>query len=218
MNKNPVIFTVVIIFLGLNILIGYLAFAEPPDYLIEATPYAISVNQGNSSSFNLNLTSLREFESRILIGIKEAPEGVNILVENEESQLSSEDNLILKVNVNVDPDAPAGLYDIVIEANGGGLVHTVTSQIDIIGTGQIIVIIQDFWYYPNNLTIKAGSEIIWINKDLAGHTGTADNGEFDTELLQQNQASIPIVFDKVGVHPWYCIPHPQMVGAVKVIE
>ena len=218
MNKNPIIFVVVIIFIGLNISMGYLAFAEPPDYIISATPQIISVNQGNSSSFSLNLTSQREFESRIKIGIKEAPEGVDISVENGKGQLSSEASLILKINVNVSSEASAGLYDIVIEANGGGLVHSVTSKIDIIGTGQITVIIEDFWYYPNNLTVRAGSEIIWINKDLAGHTATADDGTFDTELLQHNQVSKPIVFNKIGAHPWYCIPHPQMVGAVKVIE
>ena len=218
MHKNSVILVIVVIFLGLNISIGYLAFAEPPDYLISATPDIISVYQGNSSSFNLNLTSLREFDSKIVVGVKEAPEGVDILVESIEAQLSSEENLILNVNVKVDSEAPAGLSDIVIEANGGGLVHTVALRLNIIGTGQIIVIIQDFLYFPNNLTVRAGSEIIWINKDLVGHTATADNGEFDTELLQQNQASLSIVLDKVGVYPWFCVPHPQMVGAVRVIE
>ena len=218
MNKTPVIFIVVIVFLGLNILIGYLAFAEPPDYLINATPESISVYQGNSSSFNLNLTSLRDFESKIMVGIKEAPDGVEISMENDKVQLSNEKNLILKMNVKVDSKAPAGLYDIVIEANGNGLLHSVDLKLNIIGTGQIIVIIQDFWYFPNNLTVRTGSEIIWINRDLVGHTATADNGEFDTNMLQQNQVSLSIVFDKVGVYPWFCVPHPQMVGAVKVIE
>ena len=218
MNKTPVIFIVVIVFLGLNILIGYLAFAEPPDYLINATPESISVYQGNSSSFNLNLTSLRDFESKIMVGIKEAPDGVEISMENDKVQLSNEKNLILKMNVKVDSKAPAGLYDIVIEANGNGLLHSVDLKLNIIGTGQIIVIIQDFWYFPNNLTVRTGSEIIWINRDLVGHTATADNGEFDTNMLQQNQASLSIVFDKVGVYPWFCVPHPQMVGAVNVIE
>ena len=218
MNKTPVIFIVVIVFLGLNILIGYLAFAEPPDYLINATPESISVYQGNSSSFNLNLTSLRDFESKIIVGIKEAPDGVEISMENDEVQLSNEKNLILKMNVKVDSKAPAGLYDIVIEANGNGLLHSVDLKLNIIGTGQIIVIIQDFWYFPNNLTVRTGSEIIWINRDLVGHTATADNGEFDTNMLQQNQASLSIVFDKVGIYPWFCVPHPQMIGAVRVIE
>ncbi len=218
MNKTPVIFIVVIVFLGLNILIGYLAFAEPPDYLINATPESISVYQGNSSSFKLNLTSLRDFESKMMVGIKEAPDGVEISMENDEIQLSNEKNLILKMNVKVDSKAPAGLYDIVIEANGNGLLHSVDLKLNIIGTGQIIVIIQDFWYFPNNLTVRTGSEIIWINRDLVGHTATADNGEFDTNMLQQNQVSLSIVFDKVGVYPWFCVPHPQMVGAVKVIE
>jgi|TARA_B100001964_G_C14206778_1_gene588528 plastocyanin len=218
MRKDYVIFAVVAIFLGLNISIGYLAFAEAPDYIITVNDNVNSVYQGASFSYDLTLTSLREFESKMTMRIKDAPEGVDIFVENENAQLSSGEDLVLKVNVKVDSEAPAGLYDIVIEANGNGLVHTATSQLNIIGTGQIIIIIKDFWYYPNNLTIKAGSEVIWVNQDFVGHTATADNGEFDTNLLQQNQVSMAIVFDKVGVFPWFCVPHPQMVGAVRVVE
>ena len=218
MHKNAVILAVIVIFIGLNISIGYIAFAAEPDYIISMVPNVNSVYRGNSLSYDLTLTSIRDFESKIDVKVNDVPEGVDVVVESKGAMLSSEEDLIFKVNVKVDSEAPAGLYDIVIEANGNGLVRSATSQLNIIGTDQIIVIIEDFWYFPNNLTIRAGSEVIWVNKDFAAHTATANNGEFDTKLLQQNQVSLAIVFDKVGIYPWFCVPHPQMVGAVKVVE
>ncbi|MDP7657823.1 MAG: plastocyanin/azurin family copper-binding protein [Nitrososphaerales archaeon] len=218
MHKNAVILAVIVIFIGLNISIGYIAFAAEPDYIISMVPNVNSVYRGNSLSYDLTLTSIRDFESKIDVKVNDVPEGVDVVVESKGAMLSSEEDLIFKVNVKVDSEAPAGLYDIVIEANGNGLVRSATSQLNIIGTDQIIVVIEDFWYFPNNLTIRAGSEVIWVNKDFAAHTATANNGEFDTKLLQQNQVSLAIVFDKVGIYPWFCVPHPQMVGAVKVVE
>ena len=218
MHKNAVILAVIVIFIGLNISIGYIAFAAEPDYIISMMPNVNSVYRGNSLSYDLTLTSIRDFESKIDVKVNDVPEGVDVVVESKGAMLSSEEDLIFKVNVKVDSEAPAGLYDIVIEANGNGLVRSATSQLNIIGTDQIIVVIEDFWYFPNNLTIRAGSEVIWVNKDFAAHTATADNGEFDTKLLQQNQVSLAIVFDKVGIYPWFCVPHPQMVGAIKVVE
>jgi|TARA_B100000315_G_C14452571_1_gene529852 plastocyanin len=218
MHKNAVILAIIVIFIGLNISIGYIAFAAEPDYIISMMPNVNSVYRGNSLSYDLTLTSIRDFESKIDVKVNDVPEGVDVVVESKGAMLSSEEDLIFKVNIKVDSEAPAGLYDIVIEANGNGLVRSATSQLNIIGTDQIIVVIEDFWYFPNNLTIRAGSEVIWVNKDFAAHTATADNGEFDTKLLQQNQVSLAIVFDKVGIYPWFCVPHPQMVGAVKVVE
>ena len=218
MHKNAVILAVIVIFIGLNISIGYIAFAAEPDYIISMMPNVNSVYRGNSLSYDLTLTSIRDFESKIDVKVNDVPEGVDVVVESKGAMLSSEEDLIFKVNIKVDSEAPAGLYNIVIEANGNGLVRSATSQLNIIGTDQIIVVIEDFWYFPNNLTIRAGSEVIWVNKDFAAHTATADNGEFDTKLLQQNQVSLAIVFDKVGIYPWFCVPHPQMVGAVKVVE
>lgn len=202
----------------LNISVGYLAFAEPPDYFFEESEEVHSVYQGDSITYDFSLASLRNFESNIALSVKEAPEGIDVLLDNENVFLSSDENLTLSLTVNIKPDAPAGLYDIVIEANGDGLIHSITPKINIIGTGKIIVIIKDFWYYPENLTIREGSEVVWINQDLTGHTATADNGEFDTGLLQQNQRSSSVIFEKSGKYPYYCIPHPQMVGSIRVVE
>ncbi|MFQ6134870.1 MAG: plastocyanin/azurin family copper-binding protein [Nitrososphaerales archaeon] len=216
-TKNFVIVAVVVITLGFNVSLGYMAFTEPPNYLITATPEITSLYQGDSVTFKVTLASLRNFDSQVTLRAAEIPEGVEVTFDKNVTQLTSEENVTFTVNVKVDPEAPAGLYDLVVEANSGGLIHTATEQLNIIGTGSIVVIIKDFWYYPDNLTIRKGSEVTWVNRDLTGHTATADNGEFDTDLLRQNQR-YTVVFDQVGKHPYYCVPHPQMVGVVRVVE
>ncbi len=206
-----------IIILFINVSLGYYAFAEPPDYLISATPSITTLYQGDSATFKIELASLRNFDAQVTLRVEENLKGVQVSFENNVTRLTSDENVTLAVNVKVDPDASAGLYDLVIEANSGGLIHKTIEQLNIIGIGRIIVTIKEFWYYPQNLSIRKGSEVTWVNLDLTGHTATADDREFNTDLLQQNQRAT-IVFDEVGKYPYYCIPHPQMVGVVRVVD
>jgi plastocyanin len=215
--NNKVILSVILVMLLFNITVGYYAFAEPPDYLISTTPELSSVSQGDSLNFTIILAPLRNFNSEVFLRTVEVPQGIDVEFDEDSIRLDGEKNVTLSVNIQVDQESPAGLYDLIIEANGGGLIHNAVEQIDIIGTGRIIVIIKDFWYFPDNLTIRKGSSVTWINQDLTGHTSTADNGEFDTELLRQNQR-YTIPFDDIGNFPYFCIPHPQMVASVKVVE
>lgn len=208
---------VVAVMLGLNVSLGYIAFTEPPNYLITAAPEIISVYQGDSSAFNVVLASLRGFDSQVRMRAVKVPEGVEVAFDSDVAQLTGEENVTLTVSVKVDADAPAGLYDLVIEANSDGLIHTATEELNIIGTGSVLVIIKDFWFHPSNLTIRKGTEVTWVNQDLTGHTATADNGEFDSKILRQNQR-FSMIFDVEGKHPYYCTPHPQMTGVVRVVE
>ncbi len=216
-TRSTVIAAVVVITLGLNLSLGYFAFAELPDYLFSASFKVTSLYPGDSDTFKVTLASLRNFDSQVTLRAAEIPDGVEVTFDANVTRLTSEENVTLTVNVKVDPEAPAGLVDLVIEANGGGLIHTVTAPLNIIGTGSITVIIENFWYYPDNLTIRKGSEVIWVNRDLVGHTATADAGAFDTNLLRQNQ-QYTVVFDEVGGYSYFCIPHPHMVGVVRVVD
>ena len=224
MRKYTVVLIVIFVMIGLNIYLGYFAFGASPDYSLTAAPSVYSVYQGGSFTYNLTLASLRNFGFQVAINATAKPEGVDVILQNETSlknavfQLKGNQNLTTTATVNVDPKAPAGLYDIVIEAKGGGLTHSITSQVNIIGTGQIVIIIKNFWFYPNNVTLKKGSEVVWINQDLTGHTATSDSGIFDTKILQQNQASVIVSFDEVGKYSYYCTPHPQMIGVINVVD
>lgn len=215
--KTVNILFIVISILTLNLTIGFYAFAEPPDYLLSLNPPITSLYQGENITFEITLSSLRNFNSQVTIRADEIPDGVTVEFEKNVTRLTETENVSIIAKVKVNDDAPAGLYEILIEANAGGLIHKIGKQLDIIGVGSIIVIIKDFWYFPDNLTIRKGSDVTWINQDLTGHTATADNGEFDTDLLRQNMQST-IRFDITGKYPYFCIPHPQMIASVKVVD
>ena len=77
------------------------------------------------------------------------------------------------------------------------------------------VVIQDFSYKPAHITIRPGTKVIWINKDGAQHTATANNGAFDSGLLRKGQR-YSHTFRRAGKKPYHCEPHPHMKGSVTV--
>jgi plastocyanin len=42
-------------------------------------------------------------------------------------------------------------------------------------------------YLPGVLTVRAGQKVTWINRDSVGHTATADNGAFNSDVLNPGQ-------------------------------
>lgn len=75
--------------------------------------------------------------------------------------------------------------------------------------------IKGFSYVPKTITIKVGDSITWINKDLIGHSATADDNSWDTGILSQGETGT-IKFDKAGTYTYHCTPHPIMKGTVIV--
>jgi plastocyanin len=80
------------------------------------------------------------------------------------------------------------------------------------------------FFYPQNLFVKPGSTIIWLNQDSAIHTATSTNGKelitdyiFDTNFIQTGQSSKPIRMpQQEGLISYYCKLHPFMTGTVTV--
>jgi plastocyanin len=78
------------------------------------------------------------------------------------------------------------------------------------------VVIKDFSFQPAHITIKRGTRVIWINKDTAPHTATANNGKsFDSGLLRKGQR-YSHTFKSAGKKPYFCNIHPHMKGSVTV--
>ena len=50
--------------------------------------------------------------------------------------------------------------------------------------------IDNFAYNPDPVTIQEGGKVIWINRDPAPHTATADDGSFDTGDLQEGKLEV----------------------------
>jgi plastocyanin len=78
------------------------------------------------------------------------------------------------------------------------------------------VLIQDFSFKPANITIKRGTKVRWINKDISPHTATANNGRsFDSGRLGKGQRYTH-TFKSVGKKPYHCEIHPHMKGRITV--
>jgi plastocyanin len=72
-------------------------------------------------------------------------------------------------------------------------------------------------FSPNPVEVKVGETVTWINDDSGRHTVTSKDGVFDSQLMGKGQ-SFSYTFDKAGGYPYFCEPHPNMVGTVVVTE
>jgi manganese oxidase len=74
-------------------------------------------------------------------------------------------------------------------------------------------------FSPNPVDLKIGETVtvIWINDDSGRHTVTSKDGVFDSGMMGKGQ-SFSFTFDKPGEYPYFCEPHPNMMGIVVVTE
>ena len=72
-------------------------------------------------------------------------------------------------------------------------------------------------FSPNPVEVRVGETVTWINDDSGRHTVTSKDGVFDSGMMGKGQ-SFSFTFDKAGEYPYFCEPHPNMVGTVVVTE
>ena len=89
--------------------------------------------------------------------------------------------------------------------------NTTSSQ----NNSQYTVMIQNFTFTPNTLTVKAGTNVTWINQDSAVHDVTSDSGSFTSPDLNKGD-KYTHNFTKPGEYSYYCDEHPSMTGKVIV--
>ena len=78
------------------------------------------------------------------------------------------------------------------------------------------VYIQNFAFSPNNLTVKTGATVTWVNKDSTTHTVTSDNGAFTSSSNLNPGSNYTFTFTKAGTYPYHCSIHPEMKGTIVV--
>jgi plastocyanin len=77
--------------------------------------------------------------------------------------------------------------------------------------------IVNFAYDPDPVTVEEGGKVIWINRDSAPHTATADDGSFDTGTLDEGKLKSES-FKTPGEYTYICSIHPEMQGTVVVVK
>src|SRR5215213_4784076 len=75
--------------------------------------------------------------------------------------------------------------------------------------------IGDNFFDPPNAAVEPGSTITWTNNGDEPHTITADDGSFDSGMLNPGD-SYTVAFDGQGTVTYHCAIHPEMMGSVTV--
>jgi plastocyanin len=68
---------------------------------------------------------------------------------------------------------------------------------------------------PTDAAIEPGSTITWTNNDTLPHVVTADDGSFDSSVLNPGN-SYTMAFDGQGTVKYFCAVHSEMKGSVTV--
>ncbi len=87
-------------------------------------------------------------------------------------------------------------------------------------TGTVIILIRNFTFIPQQVTVKRGTKVSWVNCEDPGsdaHTSTSDTGVWDSPSIQVGAAWTRTFDDVIGtVFNYHCVPHPFMKGTVDV--
>jgi len=75
------------------------------------------------------------------------------------------------------------------------------------------VAIQGMKFNPADLTVKHGDTVTFTNMDSAPHTGSADDGSFETGKLAKGQSATVKIAAK-GNFAYHCKVHPRMKGVI----
>ena len=77
--------------------------------------------------------------------------------------------------------------------------------------------IVDFEFQPASFSVPAGTTVEVVNTGVAPHTVTAQDGSFDTGMLEADARSW-LTLDTPGTFAFLCSVHPDMTGTIEVLE
>ena len=93
-----------------------------------------------------------------------------------------------------------------------------SAQLPPVAFGTTIVIIRNFAFTPQQVNVRAGTKVTWVNCSAPtdpAHTSTSDTGIWTSPLLPPG-ATYTQDFATPGSFPFHCTPHPSMTGTVIV--
>ena len=75
--------------------------------------------------------------------------------------------------------------------------------------------IDNFVFSPGVITVKAGTQVTWINKDDIPHTVDSTDGKFKSAAMDTDE-KFQFRFTEPGEYPFCCRMHPKMTGKIIV--
>jgi plastocyanin len=77
------------------------------------------------------------------------------------------------------------------------------------------ILIKEFMFAPNPLTVKTGSTVTWVNMDDEPHTVVSNTPMFRSGAMDTKE-SFSFKFAEPGTYHFTCSIHPRMVGVIVV--
>jgi plastocyanin len=84
------------------------------------------------------------------------------------------------------------------------------------GSSKNIIEIKDFAFNPPVLTVKAGEQITWINRDDEPHTVVSVGKRFQKSSALDTDDKFTITAGAPGTYEYFCSVHPKMTGTILV--
>ena len=75
--------------------------------------------------------------------------------------------------------------------------------------------IDQFTFYPQRITVKAGTTVTWTNEDDVPHTVASSSKVFKSKALDTAD-KFSFTFTTPGTYDYFCSVHPHMTGTVVV--
>ena len=75
--------------------------------------------------------------------------------------------------------------------------------------------IDNFTFSPQQITVKAGTTVVWINHDDIPHTVVSKTLAFKSRALDTDD-KFSFTFATPGTFPYFCALHPHMTGSIVV--
>jgi plastocyanin len=90
--------------------------------------------------------------------------------------------------------------------------------VSVIEAADVVIAIRDFSFKPDSVRVAPGAVVAWVNCEpefVEAHTSTSDDDVWSSPLLEPG-AVFTRTFDRRGVFPYHCVPHPFMRAKVVV--
>ena len=78
------------------------------------------------------------------------------------------------------------------------------------------VTIDNFFFTPGTVTVKAGTTVTWTNRDDIPHGIASANNAFAKSKAMDTDGSYSFTFTTPGTYKYFCYIHPHMVGTIGV--
>jgi plastocyanin len=194
--------------------------AASSDVTVAVVPPSPLISPGQTQNYSLIQVSAAGSGPGGSVTVRAfTPAGLSLVL--NQTSVSLSENQSIPVMLKAAPGLSPGNYSVTIETSSNTIpAKNQTFDVQVV---PMLVIMQDFAFHPQNITVAKGTRVTWLNLD--SNIGCCDPGEHDVSFSSGENATSPLLstfeswsytFGNVGVAGYYCTIHLFMKGQVTV--